>query len=340
MPPADIPFTYCSRKKLKTGWKDYWRFRHPNYGESKLPGTPGDKAFHQRYVELLTAAERADPAPAPNSFEWLVNRYLASAEYKALRPSTQGDYSDTCDLLKSIDALKSLPYRLIDRTVIKTIRDSYADTPRKAHKIKQVVSRLYGWADEEGLVADGYNPAKGIKRLKVRPKPIEPWLDDEIARYLSEATEFEALPVMIGLYTGQRREDVAEMRWNQWQGDTIRCRQSKTGALIDIPCHHKLRTFLERVERKAVTICYTSTGRATNAGRLSGIVNRRLTRAGIKDRSFHGLRYSFAALLEEAGGTVEEGMSILGHHAWQMSVKYMVQRKRSKRAMEKMENVA
>jgi integrase len=34
--------------------------------------------------------------------------------------------------------------------------------------------------------------------------------------------------VLIALYTGQRREDVARMTWQQWQGDVMRARTSKT----------------------------------------------------------------------------------------------------------------
>lgn len=335
MAPAQLKFTYRTRKRLVSGWREYWFFRHPAYGSAKLPGQPGDAAFHARYSDLLAQAEKQPRAIPANSFEWLVKTFLASEEYRALRPRTQDDYSDTCDTL--IEKLGALPYRLIAREVVKAVRDDFAATPRKAHKIKQMVSRLYSWADECGHVAEGYNPAKGIRRLKTRGDIIQPWTDDEVAAYLKGAQLFEAAPVMIGMYTGQRREDIATMLWSQWQGDIIRVRQSKTGVLIDVPCHPKLRAFLATLPRKAVTICYTGTGRATDAGRLSGIVSRRLKRAGVEGRSIHGLRYLFAGLLEEAGGTVEEAQSILGHHAWKMAAQYMAQRKRSRRAMAKME---
>jgi integrase len=68
--------------------------------------------------------------------------------------------------------------------MIKRVRDDHSATPRKAHKLRQMLSRLYSWANEEGLV-DGYNPAAKIKRLKVRQKAITPWSEDEIARFLA-----------------------------------------------------------------------------------------------------------------------------------------------------------
>ena len=50
------PFTYVSTKKLKTGIREYWRFRHPDVGEVKMIGRPGDPDFMWQYNQLLTRA--------------------------------------------------------------------------------------------------------------------------------------------------------------------------------------------------------------------------------------------------------------------------------------------
>jgi hypothetical protein len=60
----------------------------------------------------------------------------------------------------------SQPYRYTTRAMLKAVRDDYAATPRKAHKLKQMLSRLYSWADESSLVPEGLNPAAGFKRLE------------------------------------------------------------------------------------------------------------------------------------------------------------------------------
>jgi hypothetical protein len=73
--------------------------------------------------------------------------------------------------------------------MLKAVRDDYAATPRKAHKIKQMLSCLYGWADENDLVPEGFNPAAGLKRLRRKggDKEIVPWSDPEIGWYVDAA---------------------------------------------------------------------------------------------------------------------------------------------------------
>ena len=77
MPATDLPYTYIAKRK-------YWRFRHPKTGDVKLPGKPGDPAFHARYSELVATVER-ETAPVPkSSFKWLIDQYRSSEEFKAL----------------------------------------------------------------------------------------------------------------------------------------------------------------------------------------------------------------------------------------------------------------
>lgn len=47
------PFTYVSIKELKNGRREYWRFRHPNTGEVKMIGKPGEPEFMWQYNQLL-----------------------------------------------------------------------------------------------------------------------------------------------------------------------------------------------------------------------------------------------------------------------------------------------
>jgi integrase len=53
-------------------------------------------------------------------------------------------------------------------------------------------------------------------------------------------------PMMIALYTGQRRADCRTMSWQQWQGDLVRVRTAKTHQLIDMPCHPAEAPFSRR----------------------------------------------------------------------------------------------
>lgn len=332
MAVAEIPFTFIVKGR-------YWYFRRAGL-QTRIPGKPGDREFHARYDELRALTDPKVEAKLDRStFRWLTAEYRASAEFKALRDTTQTDYFNTLDL---IDAeLGDQPYRLTTRAMVKAVRDDHAATPRKAHKIRQMVSRLYSWADEADLVPAGFNPAAGIKRLKVRSEPIIPWSEEEITAFLAKAPGHLQTAVMLALCTGQRAADVVAMDWSAYQGAFIRVRQSKTGEALDIACHPTLRKHLDRI-RTAFKgpIVRAASGRPYSANGFS----KAIYDLGNKidgwpgNRSPHGLRYAAAGRLEEAGVTPADASAVLGHRTYQMAMKYLSQRKQSAAAQARVES--
>jgi integrase len=328
VPETKLPFTYVIGGK-------YWRFRRGAL-KAALPGKPGDPAFHARYGELLALSEQKTPEPDRNSFSWLIACYRKSAEFNALRPLTRLDYDKTLDLIAA--EFGEQPYALTTSKMIKQVRDELAATPRKAHKLKQMVSRLYSWAQEEGLAE--HNPAASIKRLKVRQKVITPWSEEEIARFLSDAPLWLRTPVLLALCTGQRREDVVRMTWADYQGAFVRVRQSKTGEPLDIACHKVLRSHLSSIKTAfGGPIARNAKGRPFTANSLSQAIRRQIGEMDgfPRDRSIHGLRYAAAARLDEAGCTLAEAVAVLGHRTYQMAHRYMAQRRASEAAMRRQE---
>ena len=337
MPATDLPYTYIAKRK-------YWRFRHPAVGDVKLPGVPGEAAFHERYTELVKAVERRAAPLAKTTFAWLIKRYRASEEFKALADSTQLDYSKTLDLITA--ELGDEPYALTTRNMIKTVRDSYAATPRKAHKIKQMVSALYTWADDNDHVKAGFNPAMDLKRLKRKGGTNEYacWSEYEFDTFCAAAIPSMVTAAMLARYTGQRAKDIARMVWTDFQGDMIRVRQSKTGAPLMISCHRALRDYLNDLKRaqagkRGFVILTSAAGEPYNANSLSSAIGREVKRTPDmpENRSIHGLRYMAGSDMDEAGCTVSEIESVLGHHTFKMALKYASQRLRSKAAKDKLE---
>lgn len=342
-------YTYKVRRRLADGqWKDYWRFRRGDRN-SPLPGQPGDAEFYAAYAAILAQedciAEKREAER--HTFDWLCDSYVASAEFNALAASTQTDYQRTIDeRLKPV--LGPERFDALKRTTVKKVRDSYASQPRTSHKIKQMVSRLYSWAEENDLLPAGFvNPAMGIKKLKVKTKHIEVWSDEEIALFLAKGPERVCTAVLLALYTGQRAEDVATMDWKQVQGldsdnPMIRVRQSKTDQMLTIPCHSTLKTHLKKIKTTfGGPIVRGTNGRPTNANALSSAIGRAVADiAEMPQRSLHGLRYASAGKLEAVGCTVVEITSIIGHRTYQMAMQYMSQRRAAEAAGRKMEKRA
>ena len=336
MPVAKIPYTYVVRKN----GREYWRFRRAGLHTS-LPGKPGDTEFHAEYARLLSIGAQA-PAAVPNdSMAALIRAYRQSAEFKALRAPTQLDYGKTLDLLESI--MGPEPYRLVTAGMVKAVRDKFAATPRKAHKLKQMASRLYTWGQEEGLVKRGHNPAGEFKKLKVRATPIIPWSEEEITLFLAHAPTHLKTVVLLALCTGQRAEDVVRMEWPSFQGPFVRVVQSKTGEPLDIACHPDLRAHLEAVKtRFSGRIARAASGRPYTANGFA----KAIADLGAKipgwpgNRSPHGLRYAAAGRLEEVGVTPAIASSILGHRTYQMAMKYLAGRRNSEAAMKRVHHHA
>ncbi|HXH15379.1 MAG TPA: tyrosine-type recombinase/integrase [Sphingomonas sp.] len=332
----NLRYTYLAKGR-------YWRFRRAEL-DVPLPGSPGHAEFHARYAVLLAMAQTTPKvAPSRSSWAWLVRQYLASAEYGALAASTRDDYAGTCELITA--ELGEEPFALTTRRMIKAVRDSYRTTPRKADKIRQMTSRLYSWADEAELVPEGFNPVKGLKKLRHKVNPYVAWSDEEIELFLAHAPSHVTTPAMLALYTGQRASDVVAMTWNDYKGSTIRVRQDKTDEFLDIYCHPRLRDHLDRLKatggKKAVVMALSIVGKSYTAGSLSQALARSiLAIEEMPHRTMHGLRYAAAAQLEEAGCTIAEIAAVLGHRTYQMAMKYIEQRKASKRAGEKLEAMA
>jgi integrase len=245
--------------------------------------------------------------------------------------------------LSSRRELGDEPFKLITSKMVKAVRDDLSKaTPRQAEKVKALVSILYEWAAANDYVDLGFNPAAPVKKIKRRVKSIEPWREMEIKRALGTAPLWLKTPLMLALYTGQRREDVVLMEWSDYQGGEIRVRQSKTGEPLDIACHKALREHLESVKTKfGGKIARTAQGRPFTANSLSQALRRFIESEPMegfpRNRSMHGLRYAAAARLDEAGCTVTEAVAVMGHRTYQMALKYMAQRRASEAATARQE---
>lgn len=337
MAVANLPYTYLAKGR-------YWRFRRGDLDVS-LPGRPGDARYHEAYSAFLAQSERKLEEPDRASFAWLIKRFKASAEFRALRGPTQLDYERTLDLI--VEELGDQPYKFTTRAMIKAVRDDHAATPRKAHKIKQMISRLYSWADENDLVPEGLNPTEKLKKLKTRSKIITPWSEPEIAMVLAKLSGHLKTAFLLCLYTGQRAEDVVTMEWSAFQPTRggqdalIRVRQSKTGEPLDIACHPVLRDHLKSVKTQfGGRIVRNAKGQPWTANAFSqalrGVVESIPDMP--HDRSPHGLRYAAAGRLEAAGCTIVEASGVLGHRTYQMAMQYLSGRKAAQSALAKQEN--
>jgi integrase len=173
--------------------------------------------------------------------------------------------------------------------------------------------------------------------LPSRPEPRERWLTrQEAARLIRAARTHKArlyLPlfILLGLYTGRRKEAILSLRWPQidFENGLIdfevagRNRTKKRRGKVPIPT--RLLPHLRRARRRGTDVGYVLHINGARIGNIKrGFVAAR-TRAGLKGVSPHTLRHTAATWLMQAGVPIWEVsgflamspqtlQSVYGHH--------------------------
>lgn len=112
---------------------------------------------------------------------------------------------------------------------------SHTFSTTKSRNMVSVLRRSYSWGVEQGLCHT--NP---FSKVKVKqPAPRVRWGTVDEIRHLLKTADAMNMPhigdmIAIACCTGQRQNDRFALQWEQVDGDIIRIRQKKTGALVDV----------------------------------------------------------------------------------------------------------
>jgi integrase len=183
-------------------------------------------------------------------------------------------------------------------------------------------SALFGWGVENDWLK--VSPVVKIKRLKGGTLPA--WSEAEAALAIRLLPEHLRRPVVLALYSGQRRGDLIRMTWSAYDGRALRLKQQKTGAPLVVPVHSILKDELDRWKATAVSTMILTTERGrpwtpANLSQLLGVALAKIEGIGAH-RNIHGLRKLAAVRLAECGCTLHEIGSITGHKSLAMIALY------------------
>ncbi|MGB8601855.1 MAG: site-specific integrase [Rhizomicrobium sp.] len=327
---CDIPYVHSYRDRHGK-LRHYFRRKGINIA---LPGIPGSFEFT---TALTAAMERAKEtptigkAPARGSLKAACEAYYASAEYTNLAKTTQREMRYCLEAIcrspnKDGSQRGDNPIVLLERKHILSWRDKLKDKPGAANKMVRTIRVLLSFAADRSLIDE--NPALGIKMLKVGW--YRDWTDEELEQFEAHwpLGTTERTGYALALYTAQRRADVAQMKWADIAGNTIRVRQQKTGTTIAVPIHPTLAEALTVTPHRADTILAGATGNPLNVIYFGKIMANAIEAAGLPQECvLHGLRKTAARIIAETGGKVG---SLTGHLSGQMEREY------SRRADQKM----
>jgi integrase len=210
------------------------------------------------------AKAKAAPQQAPQSsasgddIAGLIAAWQRSPEWQKLGERSKEKYVCYLRHLRSVDHVR---VQDIKRQFLLELRDAIAGSrgDGAARGFIQTVSAVLTWARDRGIIE--HNPILGGTKGLVRGS-LRAWTAEEAETAMRDLPEHFRRAVVLALYSGQRRGDLCMMRWSQYDGQSIRLTQEKTGAAIVIPVHPRLKAELDAwsANRTAVTILTNGAG--------------------------------------------------------------------------------
>jgi len=287
-------------------------------------------------VEALRAGINTDeakksPITKNGTLGALIHAWRASPEFTGLAVRTRKDYNRIVDFLKP---LTPLPISQFDQAYILKIRDkaNAAHKWRFANYVVAVLSSAFSWGTLRNYAAS--NPALKVPKIK-RPKDLaqqnRAWTDDELETALKTLPDHLKVAVALSAFTGIREGDMVNLPLSADRGDEIAWRQSKTGDLVTLPIHKKLRPFLNMAKylpkRKGTTMVIGLRGRPFTQDGFRAVFFKAMKELESEKKvgiglTYHGLRHTVGTKLAELGASDVEIQDTLGHRTATQAQRY------------------
>ena len=277
------------------------------------------------------------PAQAGATVSDLAARYLSAHVAQNCNAHTAGIYRGSLEN-HILPALGMMPLAAVETAHVAALHYRLRSTPRAANRALAVLSKMFSLAAAWGLVADGTNPCKGVRKYKEKKR--ERFLTRDEYRRLGQAlveaeAEAEAgADGAVSLYaiaalrllmlTGCRLNEILTLRWDDIDRTSgeFRLRDGKTGARM-VPLTPTAETVLAGIERVPLNP-WVIVGKqpGTHLSTITADWYRLRARAGLDDVRIHDLRHSYASRALAAGESLSMIGKLLGHADIQSTARY------------------
>ncbi|QRZ14686.1 tyrosine-type recombinase/integrase [Paracoccus methylovorus] len=334
------PYVTCKTAGGKDRW--YYRLTWTEDGKQKdryipLSGEPGSIEFDRSYWAIRSGESPAVKPQEKETWRELVTAYRSSAKFKKLAPRTRKSYNDTIEWILAANASK--PVIRLTKQKLREMHVKYADTPRKADMLVQIVSILTNFA-RKTLDWTIPNPAEGLD-LYGKQREYEPWPDWLVSKLVDAPLTVRSAAELI-LGTGQRPAAAIAMRRDQFRGIWMTVTDEKGDESYDIYCPVPLRDYLAALPIEGQHIIPRNLTQPLKYDAVEKAF--RSWRADLGGRakpySLHGLRKLAIVRLAEAGCTDAEIQAITNQSPQTVAYyrKRANRKKLSRNAMERDEN--
>lgn len=290
----------------------------------RITAEEGTAEFDRQYWEILSG-KRADMKA---SWAALIDAMRETDRWAGFAPRYRKDLENAFDYLT--EKIGHMNVSRLTQADIYEAMDQNRHRVRFANYLPTAVSMLCKLAIRKRWRKD--NPAIDIEQLKVpkdRKKPHLPWTDWAVEKIREEGTPSAQLIFEIGVGSVQRPGDWVNFQWGDYDGETLKLRQNKTGKSLELPCTIALKTALDRSKKELGFAPHPSRHILTRADgskmdyfAMANVMRRERKRLGLMAFDQHALRYRGVMELAWAGCTDDEIASFSGHTSKAMIIKY------------------
>lgn len=319
------------------------RFRMKGRPTVYPKAVPGTDDFWKEYL----AWKASEPAPVgieriePGTVDDLITQFYRSTPWHNIpKESTKRTYRGELERFRARNG-KTLVRTISAQSIVRKM-EKMAATPSAAANLLKRLRTLFDYAIVIGMVK--HNPAKAVKAPKPKDKSgHHEWTEAEIRQFerKHKLGTKAYLALAIFLYTAQRRSDAAAMGEDPEKPGYVLVRQLKTGALLSIRMHPKLKEAVDACPSGAPTFIVSERGKPYTKESFGNWFRERCDEAGLPQCSAHGLRKAASRRMAELGLSNQLIKSITGHSTDSEVARYTRnadQARRADKAMDRMAN--
>jgi integrase len=282
----------------------------------RLVGEYGSPEFIASYNKAI-----ASKVVAPEGrLQALIQAYQKTEDFRGLRDRTRVDYIK--HIAKIEQSLGDMPIKALadprTRGILLEWRDELAlSSKRGADYTFSVLAKILSCAKNRGKIT--INPCERAVRVYHGTRVDFVWSEEDEAAFLATAAPHLHLPLVMGLWTGQRQGDLLRLPWSAYDGTHITLRQSKSvrrrrrPVYVKIPVGAPLKAMLDATPRQSPIILVNSDGRPWTSDGFRTSFFKARDAAGISGLTFHDLRGTAVTRLALVGCTEPQIAAITGH---------------------------
>ena len=280
------------RKQLADGsWKTYyWAWK----GGPPLRGEYGTAEFHASFNEAV----RTETPTVGKTMSSLTAYFQNTSEFTSgISERTRSDYLKQIKLIDQ--KFGNFPLSALgdprSRGIFKEWRDELATkSVRQADYAWTVLARIFSVALDRGKIKE--NPCTKGGRLYLSERVDKIWTLEDEAAFFKSAPAHVHLPLLLGVWTGQREGDLLRLQWSNYDGKVIRLRPRKSitkrkprGVSVTVPVGEPLKRVLDTMaqHKKGLFILLNSDNQQWTEDGFRSSFGKARDRAGLVDLRFN-----------------------------------------------------